>query len=110
MKSKVVVAGMLVVVIGVMSSASALAAKSDSCPAAASGWTELSVKEAAATIFPDLVDAEGQTPAEFEQFIAEFDVNGNGDVCLATRKQRNERAHFFGSPLFLVKDDNTGVG
>jgi hypothetical protein len=78
-----------------------------SCPAAPAGWEQMSVADASDAIYPYVVDPP--PPDAFVSQIQGYDVNGDGQVCVAVRAQKNERAHWFGIPLFVLKDNNTGA-
>ena len=81
---------------------------SGSCPAGPLKWELVTPAEAAAGTYEQLLDPP-PTPEEYEHAIEGYDVNTDGDVCLATRAQKNANAHFIGYPYFIYKDNNTGV-
>jgi len=79
-----------------------------SCPAGPSGWKLTTPEEAAAATYKFLVDPPFDQDW-YETAIKGYDVNGDDFVCLATRAQKNEQAHWYGTPFFVYKDNNTGA-
>ena len=89
------------------------------CAAPQSGWSEKSVAEAAARIYPGLLDnTPWPTLADFVAQIATEDTNNDGAVCLLVMwgDDLNPKSHWYkvgiellGSPVeqFFVRD-NTG--
>ena len=106
----------------VASAAPVAAAPSSGCPAAVSGWSEQSVADATARIWPGLLDP-GAFPGgieELEAAIAADDRNGDGDVCLLVMwgEALNPRSHWYrvgmdvlGSPTeqFFVHDNTANA-
>lgn len=107
MRAKVGV-GFVVAVGAAMMVSGGAGAAGGHCPSGPSGWTWMSVEDAAGVIYDGLVEPK----PPFEEFVAEiggYDADGDG-VCLAVRAQSNPRANWFESPLYLVKDNNTSAG
>ena len=74
-------------------------------------WEQLTVEADAAIIWPELLD---QTPwtdqQDFqESVIRPFDRNGDGSVCLKTKDDYMPNSHWFGTSLFITRDNNAGA-
>lgn len=107
----------LALVLGTVTAA--VAAPKTGCPAG-DDWTESTVAEAAATVWPALLD---QSPwaneAAFADFLdATYDRNDDGAMCIKTMwgEDLNPNSHWYkvglevlGSPtqLFVIRDNNS---
>ncbi|MEZ5297899.1 MAG: hypothetical protein R2697_16975 [Ilumatobacteraceae bacterium] len=82
-------------------------AASGSCPAGPSGWIPTTPFEAATEILGGLAE---EPPADLLEQVEAHDKNEDDVVCLATRSQKNPKAHWYEYPYFIVKDNNTAAG
>jgi hypothetical protein len=121
-KLRLTVAIMTVVAAAIATTTSASASANTGCAAEESGWTEMSVEDAAARSWPGLLDKSafpgGQE--EFEQFLdAAVDRNSDDQLCLKILwgENLNPNSHWYkvgvtilGSPtefyLFLDNSAN----
>ena len=82
------------------------------CPTG-TGWDEMTVEQAAATIWPALVDQspwEGETDFQ-ETYVRPYDKNGEGSICVKTMwgEGLNQNANWYGVQQFLLRDNNAGA-
>jgi hypothetical protein len=81
------------------------------CPVG-SGWSEVDVTGAAATIWAELVDQSPWTDEDDfrESAIAPYDRNADGLICLKTMwGELNPESHWFGVTQFLVRDNTANA-
>jgi hypothetical protein len=81
-----------------------------SCPNG-TDWELTTVEDAAATIWPLLVNKDPwDSQYDYqESAIRPEDTNGDGDVCLKTVAQSNPNANWYGVPLFIARDNNANA-
>jgi len=102
--------GLTATVLVVASQVSAAPANTN-CPNGTE-WVRTSVDNAAATIWPFLVD---QSPWEDQNdfrdtAVAAQDKNGDTLVCMKKNQQSNPNGNWYDAPLFLLRDNSANAG